>query len=348
MTISLQSVPQVAASQQLAAVIRGTGSGIPQQVLHNKDFPAQLETSDEWIWPRTGIRERRVAAPGETALTLALTASRKALQAADLSAQDIDLIVFATVTPDAMVPATACRLQAALGCRAIGAFDLSAACTGYIYGLAIGWQFIRGGLCRHVLVVGSEVLSRVQDYTDRSSCILFGDGAGAAVLSAADEPGRGIRSVRLFADGGRGDLIRLPSIIPPEMQRAPGDLFRTPGCVPPAFLKLNGREVYKFAVLTLVDLIRQTLTGDNLTPDDIDLIVPHQMNQRIIDSSCRELGFPPERVVTNLDRYGNTAAASVPLALDEAIRSGRARPGDTLLLLGIGGGLSWGSAVLTL
>jgi 3-oxoacyl-[acyl-carrier-protein] synthase-3 len=329
-------------NQLIGVALRGTGSCLPARVLPNAEFARTLDTSDEWIWSRTGIRERRIAGPGETTATMGLTAARRALEMADLAPTDLDLIVCATITPEMMFPSTACFVQAGLGCRPIPAFDLLAACSGFVYALAVGSQFIQTGAYRNVLVVGAETLSRVVDYTDRGSCILFGDGAGAAVLSAAREPGRGVRYFRLYADGSNYELLHLPgggSRYPTSAQTVAEKMH---------FMKLNGREVYKFAVTRMQELMQEAMSDCRLTVDDVALVVPHQVNQRIIDSAVRHLNFPPEKVMGNLERYGNTSAASVPIALDEAMRSGRLQAGDTVLLVAFGGGFTWASAVITL
>jgi 3-oxoacyl-[acyl-carrier-protein] synthase-3 len=324
-----------------SVLVRGTGSSLPRRVLSNDDFAKTLETSDQWIFSRTGIRERRIAADDETAATLGITASRRALEASGVEAGDLDLIVCASVTHALICPSVACFIQAALGCRPIGAFDVVAACSGFVYALSVGEQFLRNGAARHVLVVGTETLSRVSDFADRSTCILFGDGAGACVLSASDEPGRGLRSIRLYADGKRGELIKVPGVT--SYTR----FFPPPEGVP-GYLTLSGREVFRFAVSRMAGMLHDALAECRAAGGDIDLLVPHQVNQRIIDAALSETGFPADRVMVNIDRYGNTSAASVPIALDEAIRTGRARPGDTVLLLAFGGGLTWSSALLTL
>ncbi len=329
-------------NQPLGIALRGTGSCLPVRVVPNAEFEKTLDTSDEWIQSRTGIRERRIAGPGETTGTMGLAAARQALEAAQLTARDIDLIICATVTPEMMFPSTACFIQAGLGCRAIGSFDLLAACSGFVYALAAGSQFIRTGAYRNVLVLGAETLSRIVDYTDRGSCILFGDGAGAAVLSATPEPERGLRFFRLYADGHNHELLHLPgggSRHPTSAQTVAQRMH---------YMKINGREVYKFAVTRMQELIQEAMTECGLSVDDVKLVVPHQVNQRIIDSAIRHLNFPPEKVMGNLDRYGNTSAASVPIALDEAVRTGRLVKGDTALLVAFGGGFTWASAVITL
>jgi 3-oxoacyl-[acyl-carrier-protein] synthase-3 len=328
----------------IAATLRGSGCSVPDRIVSNEWFTTFVETSDEWIRTRTGIHERRFVGPNETAGTLAVTASRQALAAAGLTPHDLDMIVCATVTPDHMCPSTACVVQAALGCRSIPAMDLSAACTGFLYALSVGDQFIRTGTVKNVLVIGADVLSRTIDLTDRNSCILFGDGAGAVVLSATDRPGSGIRSIKLFADGGAGGigsdkLIHLPARVtlqapPPEKQRN--------------HIWLNGREVFKFAVRRMIELTQDAIDQCQALGVEIKLLIPHQVNQRIIDSALEHTGFPADRVMVNLTNYGNTSGASVPIALDEAIRQGRAKPGDTVLLVAFGGGLTWGSVILTL
>lgn len=297
-----------------------------------------IDTSDEWIRSRTGIRERRFAGTADTAATLGSAAARAALAAARMTPADLDLIVCATVTPDLMCPATACLIQAALGARTIPAFDVSAACSGFLYALSVADAFIRCGQVGTALVVGSEVLSRMVDFSDRNSCILFGDGAGAAVLTRGDEPNCGIRSVHLYSDGSRQDFIQVPSPVTPNPP--PGPL----GLPQLRHIRLHGREVFRFAVAKLIELINQA----RRECESVDLLVPHQVNQRIIDSAIKATRFPRDRVMINLERYGNTSAASVPIALDEAIRSGRCGEGDTVLLAAFGGGLTWSSALITL
>ena len=321
--------------------VRGTGSALPARVVPNAEFTDRyrLDTSDEWIRTRTGIRERRFAGPGETAASLASTASCRALAAAGLTPADLDLIVCGTVTPDLMCPSVACLVQAALGCRTVPAFDVSAACSGFLYALSVATQYVTTGAARHALVVGAEVLSRALDLTDRNSCILFGDGAGAVVLAATPVLTAGVRSVRLYSDGSRRGLIDVPSTVTqPE-----------PGEPPLNHVRIAGREVYRFAVTRMVELIQQAgADARELGIPGFDALIPHQVNRRIIDAALEATGFPAGKVMVNLDRYGNTSAASVPIALDEALRSGRCRPGDTVLLVAFGGGLTWSSAIVTL
>lgn len=332
-------------SQMSGVVLRGTGSCLPARVVPNDEFTdiLNLDTSDEWIRTRTGIRERRFASLGETSASLGTIAARRALESSGLAATDIDLIVCATSTPDLISPATGCLIQAALGCRHIPAFDLAAACSGFLYGLSVASQFIRTGAAKNALVVGTEVLSRALDFTDRNSCIIFGDGAGAVVVSAHPDPNAGLRSVRLYSDGTRQELIQVPSKVTPNP--APG----APLQPRLEFIRIVGREVYRFAVTRMVELIEQAARDcRELGIAGIDVFIPHQVNSRIIDAALEATNFPRDKVVVNLDKYGNTSAASVPIALDEAIRSGRCKPGDTVLLVAFGGGLTWSSAILTL
>ncbi len=326
-------------------ILLGTGSSLPDRLVRNGDFPASLDTSDEWIRTRTGIRERHISAVEETSASLGLLAARRALESARLDPADVDMIICATVTSDMMVPSNACVIQAGLGCRPIPAFDLNAACTGFLYALTVAAQFVGTGTCRRILVVGAETLSRVVDFSDRTTCVLFGDGAGAVVIGPAEGDGRGEHWFRLYADGRRADLIRLN-----------GTRLRPPASCPAEpritdefdFLRMNGREVFKFAVRTIIDLIDESLIECNLSPSDIDLIIPHQVNQRIIDAAFADLNFPTDKLMVNLERNGNTSAASIPIALDEAMRTGRAAPGDRVLLIAFGGGLTWAGGVWTL
>jgi 3-oxoacyl-[acyl-carrier-protein] synthase-3 len=320
-------------------VLRSTGCSLPSKVVPNDWFAGIVETSDEWIRTRTGIRERRFVAPTESSVTLGIDAAQKALIAADLVPDDIDLIICATVTPDYMCPSNACLIQAALGCRPIPAFDISAACTGFLYAMSIANQYIRSGTAKNVLVVGADVLSRTLDFSDRNTCILFGDGAGAAILSASDNTDHGIRSINTYADGVPGELIRVPSCVTlpegPEQKQLKS-------------ITLNGREVFRFAVRRMIELTQDAILECRKYGLEISLLIPHQVNQRIIDAALEATGFPSSKVMVNLDKYGNTSGASVPIALDEAMRSGRIGPGDTILLVAFGGGLSWGSTIITL
>lgn len=332
-------------TQLFGVALRGTGSALPDRVVPNQEFTdvLKLDTSDEWIRTRTGIRERRYAAPHETSATLGTAAARNAIADAGLRPEDIDLIICATVTPDMMCPANAALIQAGLGCRHVPAFDIMAACTGFLYALSTAAQFVRTGAAAHALVIGTEVLSRTIDFTDRNTCILFGDGAGAAVLSGSCVVNTGVRAVSLGCDGSRQALIQLPSRVTPNP--APGAL-KLPQL---EHMRISGREVFKFAVLRMVEIIEQAeRDAREMGLSGIDLIVPHQVNQRIIDAALESTGFPADRVMVNVEKYGNTSAASIPIALDEARRTGRCKPGDTVLLIAFGGGLTWGSAFVTL
>jgi 3-oxoacyl-[acyl-carrier-protein] synthase-3 len=327
----------------LRAVLAGTGSCLPRRIVHNDDFPASLETSDEWISTRTGIRERRIASDDETTSTLGISAAKRALEAAGVAATDLDLIICATVTPDVLVPPVSCRIQKSLGCRPIPAFDMNAACTGFVYAITVADQFIRNGAAKHVLVVGSDTLTRGVDFSERSSCILFGDGAGAVVFSAESGGNRGLRFSRLFSDGS--EIIKLNGL---GARPAPAVVTPQPEMLPADYISLNGREVFKFAVTRIRQLMKEVLQTCEITAGDINLVIPHQVNQRILDSAFDGMNIPPERIMVNLQRYGNTSAASVPIALDDAVQTGRAKAGDTLLLLAFGGGMTWGGALLTI
>lgn len=332
-------------SQLFGVTLRGTGRCLPARVVRNDEFTdtLNLETSDEWIRTRTGIRERRFAGLGETSSSLGTIASRAALESAGITPAEVDLILCATVTPDLMCPANACLIQAALGCRQVPAFDIGAACSGFLFALSTATQFIRTGAAQNVLVVGADVLSRAMDFTDRNSCILFGDGAGAIVLTSSPVVNTGVRSIRLYSDGTRQELIQVPSKVTPNP--APG----APLQPRLEYVRIVGREVFRFAVTRMIELIEQAEADcREMGLHGIDVLIPHQVNQRIIDAALDSSGFPSERVMMNLDKYGNTSAASVPIALDEALRTGRCKPGDTVLLVAFGGGLTWSSALLTL
>jgi 3-oxoacyl-[acyl-carrier-protein] synthase-3 len=325
----------------MRAALRGTGSCVPPRVVPNEEFTDTLDTSDEWIRSRTGIRERRFVGVADSAATLAVGAAREALAAAGVAARDVDLIICATVTPDLMCPSTACLIQSALGCPPVPAFDLSAACSGFLYALSVGDQYIRTGAAKCALIIGADVLSRTVDFTDRNTCILFGDAAGAAVLGPTTDRS-GLHRVRLYADGTRQELIQVPSTVTPDPPPGPGTLPHL------RHLRMHGREVFKFAVYQMIELIEQAQKDCVELEREIDLIVPHQVNSRIIDAALEAVELPADRVMVNLDKYGNTSAASVPVALDEAIRTGRAKRGDTVLMVAFGGGLTWSSALLTL
>ncbi|HUO10713.1 MAG TPA: beta-ketoacyl-ACP synthase III [Phycisphaerae bacterium] len=325
------------------ARIAGTGSALPERRLTNADLERMVETSDEWIVQRTGMRERRLAGPQESTATLATAAARNALDDANISPQDIDLIILATLTPDMLSPGTACLVQHNLGIKKhIGAFDLNAACSGFVYALSTAAQFLRTGAYKNILVIGAETLSRVVDYTDRNTCILFGDGAGAAVLTRDDNPAVGLQSFHLGANGDGAPFISIPaggSLHPASATTLAEKMH---------YLKMNGREVYKFAVHQMTESLRAAMESCNLTPDTVKLVVPHQVNQRIIDSATEKMGFPKDKVFLNIDRYGNTSAASVPIALDEARKSGRCGKGDWIIMVAFGAGLTWAAATVKL
>lgn len=319
--------------------IIGTGSYLPEKVLTNKDLENMVDTTDEWIVSRTGIRERRIAAEDQASSDLALEASRKAIQAAGLTADQLDLIIVATVTPDMMFPATACLLQDRLGAKKAAAFDLSAACSGFLYGIATASQFIESGMYRYALVVGVDCLSKITNWEDRNTCVLFGDGAGAVVLGPVEE-GSGFLSFELGADGSGGDLLKQPaggSRMPASRDTVDERLHT---------ISMVGREVFKFAVRVMGNAAEEALSKAGLTKEDIDFLVPHQANTRIIDAAVKRFGLSEEKVIINLDRFGNMSSASIPVALDEALHQGRIKKGNTLVLVGFGGGLTWGAAVL--
>ncbi|MGD0388963.1 MAG: beta-ketoacyl-ACP synthase III [Tepidisphaeraceae bacterium] len=324
--------------QMFSAILAGFGSQLPDKRLTNDDLAKMVETNDEWITQRTGIRERRIATDGESTASLATAAARKAIASAGLEPADIELIVCATITPEMVFPSTACFVGAALGLGGVPAFDLSAACSGFIYALVTGANFVKVGQFRNVLVIGAETLSRITDYTDRSSCILFGDGAGAVVLKRSSDPGRGVIYSSLHADGAGADAMKcIPGSRFPLNQQMILDRDH--------FMKIKGREVYKFAVTKFEELIQEAMRACELTAQDVKLIIPHQVNQRIIDSAMEKLGLPSEKAFVNIDRYGNTSAASIPIALDEAHRAGRFKTGDAVIFVAFGGGLTWANAV---
>jgi 3-oxoacyl-[acyl-carrier-protein] synthase-3 len=314
--------------------IVGTGSYLPARVMTNNDFAARLETSDAWIRERTGIVQRHIAEEQQASSDLALEASRSALEAAGLAAQDIDLIVVATSTPDYIFPSTACLLQAKLGAKGCAAFDVQAVCSGFVYGLSVADNFIKGGNAKRALVVGAEVFSRILDWNDRGTCVLFGDGAGAVVLAADAKPG--IHASVLHADGSQAGLLSVPGNV-------------SKGCIVGSpFLQMNGQGVFKFAVKVLDEVARETMAAADMRLEDIDWLIPHQANVRILDATARKLGLPREKLVVTVDHHANTSAASVPLALDEFVRSGKIRKGHRVLMQGVGGGFTWGAALATM
>ncbi len=319
--------------------VRGTGSCVPARVLANADFEQMVDTSDEWITSRTGIKERRVVSDGESTATLAGEAARRALEAARLTPGDLDMIVVATVTPDNQFPSTACKVQAMLGATRAAAFDVGAACSGFLYALTVGRALVTSGGARNVLVIGAETLSRIVDYSERSSCILFGDGAGAVVLSTEFERGE-VLPTKIYSDGSGYEIMWL---------QAGGSAQRlTPEAIAAGqhFLRIRGREVYKFAVNRFVELVQEQIAAN---PDlELGLVIPHQVNLRIIESAQEKLGIPMERIYCNIARYGNTSAASIPIAFDEAARSGvlDAARGKLVVFCAFGAGLTWGSGAL--
>lgn len=322
-----------------SAIITGTGSFLPEKRLTNEDLSKMVDTTDDWITQRTGIKERRVAGNGEYTSTLASKASVRALRAAGLEPKDIDLVICATVSGDMLFPATACFVAASLGMDRTPAFDVSAACSGFLYGMCIANSFIRSGQYKNVLVIGAEVLSRLIDYTDRSSCILFGDGAGAVVMSRCEDITRGVLYSNMHADGRGADLIHAD-----YGSRKPLDVTMIQGRQ--HFMKVKGREVYKFAVQRFNELIDDAFEKCNLTVDKIKMIIPHQVNQRIIDSALERLSIPAEKSFVNIDKYGNTSSASVPIALDEAMKAGKLSQGDIVVFVAFGAGLTWANAVV--
>ena len=316
------------------ARIVGTGSYLPGEPVTNDDLVRRgIDTSDEWITTRTGIRSRHFAAPGAKSSELALIAARQAIEAANCAADDIDLIIVATSTPDFIFPSTATLVQAGLGIRnSCAAFDVQAVCCGFVYALAIAEKFIRSGSHRRALVIGTEVFSNILDWADRSTCVLFGDGAGAVVLEASDTPG--VRAVSLHADGMHHPELWVPgNVVGGQVKGDP-------------FLRMNGQAVFRFAVRVLDEVVQEVAALANVPQDSIDWLVPHQANIRIIRSTAKRLGLPMEKVVTTVDIHGNTSAASVPLALDCAVRDGRIRPGQRVVIEGIGGGFAWGAALI--
>src|SRR3954469_9439597 len=324
---------------EFGAIIVGTGSALPEKRLTNDELARMVDTNDEWIVQRTGIRERRIAGPNDTTASLGTAAARRAIEAAGIEPKELDLIVCATITPEMVFPSTACFIGADLGLPGVPAFDMSAACSGFIYALVTGANFIRAGQYRNVLVVGAETISRITNYKDRASCILFGDGAGAVVLQRCNDPKRGLVYSTLHADGTGGDVMKC----------TPGSRF--PVCETMIaegghFMQIKGREVYKFAVTKFEELIREAMRACELSAEQVSLIGPHQVNQRIIDSAMEKLGMGPEKAYVNIDRYGNTSAASIPIALDEAWRAGMVQPGDVIVFVAFGAGLTWANAVL--
>ncbi|HKQ61170.1 MAG TPA: beta-ketoacyl-ACP synthase III [Candidatus Polarisedimenticolaceae bacterium] len=322
-----------------SAIITGTGMSVPARVLTNRELERMVDTQDEWIVTRTGIRERRIAGEGETLSQYALEASQRALEAASVPPADVDMIVLATVTPDMPIPATACTIQYRLGCPGAAAFDLAAGCSGFIYAQSVAKQFLLTGRCRHVLVIGAELLSKFLDWQDRSTCVIFADGAGAVLMSAGQAP-RGVLASAMHCDGSMADYICMPG----------GGTLHPPGAAMIEqrlhYIRMRGNETFKMAVRSIEDVCREVLGHAGLTPAEVDWFVPHQANQRIIDAVGQRLGIPAERCFVNIDRYGNTSAASIPIALDEAVRSGAIRAGHVVLMAAFGAGLTWAASVV--
>jgi len=314
--------------------IVGTGSYLPARVMTNDEFAARLDTSDAWIRERTGIVRRHIAEPSQASSDLALEASRNALQAAGVRADELDLILVATSTPDYIFPSTACILQAKLGVQGCAAFDLQAVCSGFVYGLSVADQFVKSGSAKRVLVVGAEVFSRILDWNDRGTCVLFGDGAGAVVLAAGERPG--IHASVLHADGSQVGMLSVPGNV------SGGAIVGSP------FLQMNGQGVFKYAVRVLGEVAEETLAAAGMTIADVDWLIPHQANVRILDATARRIGLPPEKLVVTVDHHGNTSAASVPLALDELVRAGKIRAGHRVMMQGVGGGFTWGASLVTM
>lgn len=313
------------------AIIRGTGSALPQRRVSNDELSKQVDTSDEWIVERTGIRFRHIAGEGETTATLATEAAKQALDAAGIAPAAVDLIVLATATPDQTFPSSATKVQTALGINDCVAFDVQAVCSGFLYAVSVADSMIRAGSANTALVIGAETFSRILDWEDRATCVLFGDGAGAIVLTAGESE-RGILATKLHADGRHNDLLYVDG--------GPS----TTGTV--GKVRMKGKEVFRHAVVNLAAVLNEALDAAGLQPGDVDWVVPHQANARILDATARKLGLPPEKVVVTVDQHANTSAASVPLALDTAVRDGRIKPGNIVVLEAMGGGFTWGAAVL--
>jgi 3-oxoacyl-[acyl-carrier-protein] synthase-3 len=314
--------------------IAGTGGYLPPTVLGNDELAKRVDTSDAWIRERTGITQRHIADKSQTSSDLALEASRRALEAAGVTAGQIDLIVVATSTPDFVFPSTACLLQAKLGVKGCAAFDVQAVCSGFVYGLATADSFIRGGTYKSALVVGAEVFSRILDWNDRGTCVLFGDGAGAVVLTAAQKPG--VHASVLHADGSLAGILSVPGNI------CGGSIVGSP------FLQMQGSQVFKVAVRVLDEAAREVVAAAGMQLEDVDWLIPHQANVRILEATAKRLGLPRERLVVTVDRHANTSAASVPLALDEYVRAGKIKAGDKVMLQGVGGGFTWGASLVTM
>jgi 3-oxoacyl-[acyl-carrier-protein] synthase-3 len=322
----------------ISAILSGTGRSLPDRVLTNADLERIVDTSDEWITTRTGIKERRIAAEDEALSKFASEAGRLAIEAAGIAAADVGLLVLATVTPDMPIPATACKVQHDLGCVNACAFDLAAGCSGFIYAQLVAKQFVLSGRCEHTLVIGAELLSKYVDWTDRTTCVIFADGAGAVVLSAGSPP-RGVLASAVHSDGSMVDFISLPgggTLHPPSQAMIDERLH---------FIKMKGNETFKMAVRCIDEVCREVLDQAGLTPDDVDWFIPHQANERIITAVGKRLGINDDRCYINIDRYGNTSSASIPIALDEVVRDGKIERGQIVLMAAFGAGLTWAASV---
>jgi 3-oxoacyl-[acyl-carrier-protein] synthase-3 len=325
--------------KKVNAGITGTGHAFPDGVITNNDLERMVDTSDEWITTRTGIKERRKARPDENTSTFATRAARQALEMAGLDAKDLDLIICATVCPDMMLPATGCLVQSLLGAKRAAAFDLAAACSGFIYGLMMAEGAIKTGRVENALVIGAELLTRYVDYTDRATCVLFGDGAGAAVVQPVEE-GRGVLAARIQSDGDYAEFLYTPgggTKYPASVEMVEGRL---------QYIKMRGNELFKVAVRNMGEIARQVLDDLKMSASDIDLFIPHQANQRITDAVADRLDIPSTKIYSNISRVGNTSSASIPIALDECVRAGRVKPGDTIMMASFGAGVTFGAAVL--
>ena len=318
--------------------ITGWGMYVPERRLTNFDLEKMVDTSDKWIVERTGIRERRIVGPGETTRTMSVAAARRALEVAGIQPTDLDMIIAATSSPDHLLPTVATEIQADLGADGVPAFALVAGCTGFMYGLVIAHQFIANGTYRRILVIGAETISKAVNWEDRTTCVLFGDGAGAVVVEASQTPG-GLLAFELGADGTQWDTLMIPAggvAHPPDHEMIDKKLYT---------IRMNGRAVFRFATRVMTEATRHVIAQAGLTPDDIALLIPHQANLRIIEYAAKKLGFPMDKVMVNIDKYGNTSTASIPIALVEAIEQGRIKPGDNIVMVGFGAGLTWGAAV---
>jgi 3-oxoacyl-[acyl-carrier-protein] synthase-3 len=322
-----------------SAVIAGTGMSVPSTVVTNRDLERLVDTTDEWITTRTGIKERRIAGPTDSLSQYSIEAAQRALQAAQVDPADVDMVILATVTPDMPIPATACTIQHALGCKRAAAFDISAGCSGFLYAQSVAKQFLINERLGHVVVIGAELLSKYVDWGDRATCVIFADGAGAVVMERGQTP-RGVLASALHSDGSLVDYICLPGggvLHPPSQAMIDQRLH---------YIRMRGNETFKMAVRSLEEVCREVLSAAGLTPSDVDWFVPHQANQRIIDAVGSRMGIPAERCYVNIERYGNTSSASIPIALDEAVRGGRIQRGQVVLMAAFGAGLTWGASVL--